>query len=203
MTPPPVPALLANLPTWRGIVVPYVTLRHDDGTPLLGEVNRPRLAECLHDARCQLCHAPLKTADAAVLMARPMDFGQGYVNEPAQHPWCAAYAVKACPMLSGRLDRNRVRLRSSHCCGDPGCVCAEWAKQEPSIDAQIRAGQPASPWFSVRFPVTAYTLRRSARGPAKGVALPDRSITKIRLVSAGRPDRVDLTRILLFDLPWT
>ncbi|GAA3144299.1 hypothetical protein GCM10010466_39270 [Planomonospora alba] len=198
---PPIPALLARQQTWRGVAVPYVTLRHRDGTPILGEVDRERVAACLTWMRCQLCGQALE--DVAVLMARPMDFGQGYVNEPAQHPWCAAYAVQACPMLSGRLERHRVSPRSSRQCGDPLCACVEWAEQEPSLDAHIRAGQPASPWFSVWFPVAAYTLRRSARGRVKGVALPDRAVTKIRLVSKGHPGPVDLTRSMLFDLPWS
>lgn len=36
---PPVPVPLHERPTWHGLVVPIITLRHRNGTPIFGEVD--------------------------------------------------------------------------------------------------------------------------------------------------------------------
>ncbi|WP_189243033.1 hypothetical protein [Planobispora rosea] len=196
---PSIPIQLADRPTWRGLVVPAITLRHRNGTPVLGEVDSDTVADCLIGQRCQLCDQGLE--EVAVLMARPQDFVRGYVDEPAQHPWCATYTIRACPMLSGRLQRHRTSPRSARPCGDPRCQCASWNTTTP--DAVIRAGQDADPWFSVRFSATDYTLRPSARGAPKGVSLRHLTRSKIRLVTPGRPSADDLAIIARLGLPWS
>ncbi|MEW1843011.1 hypothetical protein AB0392_34155 [Nonomuraea angiospora] len=182
------------------MVIPYITLRHADGTPEFGRVNTPKLAECIIERRCQLCAR--KLTDAAVLMARPQDFGYGYVPEPAQHPECAAYATKACPMLSGRLPRHRDRTRPQRrqCSRSDACWCGE-PPAPPNADAVIRSGRAASPWYSVRFSMDEYEVNMSARKGPRGISLHALTHRKVRLVTWGHPEKTDLARVLLFGLP--
>lgn len=193
----PIPVQLAHLPTHAGMVVPFITSRHLDGTPAFGQVDRDLVATCLASRRCQLCAAELE--DVAVILARPQDFAQGYVDEPAQHSWCAAYAIKTCPMLSGRLPKHRDRTLSKRGCGDPGCWCTETVT---GPDNFIRANRPATPWYSVRIPMSDYRVIDSARKGPRGLSLKNLRNPKIRLVSRGRPETADLGRILMFGLPW-
>ncbi|MEU7855143.1 hypothetical protein [Nonomuraea sp. NPDC049141] len=193
-----IPIQFAYAPTHNGMVIPYIALRHADGTPEFGQIDHDRVAECLLEKRCQLCAQRL--TDTAVLMARPQDFGAGYGPEPAQHPQCAAYAIRACPMLSGRLPRHRDRTRPQRrqCSRPAACWCGQ--PTEPSADAIIRSGRAATPWYSVRFPMAEYELKTSARKGPRGISL---ALTnpKIRLVSWGGPDQADLGRVIVFGLP--
>ncbi|MEV0236812.1 hypothetical protein [Nonomuraea sp. NPDC050786] len=192
-----IPIQLATAETHNGMVIPYIALRHLDGTPEFGQIDHDRVAECLIEQRCQLCAQPL--ADAAVLMVRPMDFGAGHCPEPAQHPECAAYAIRACPMLSGRLRRHRDRTRPQRRqCTAAGCWCGD--PVTPDLDAIVRSGQPATPWYSVWFPMAEYKLKMSARKGPRGISLAIINV-KIRLVSWGDPDRDDLGRVLVYGLP--
>jgi hypothetical protein len=193
-----IPIQLIHAPQHNGMVIPYITLRHLDGTPEFGQIDHDRVAECLLEARCQLCAQEL--ADAAVLMARPQDFGAGYSPEPAQHPECAAYSIRACPMLSGRLPRHRDRTRPQRrqCTTAAGCWCGQ--PYEPDVDAIVRSGRAATPWYSVRFPMDEYKLKMSARKGPLGISLALVN-EKIRLVSWGDPDQADLGRVLVYGLP--
>ncbi|TYB71145.1 hypothetical protein FXF51_01545 [Nonomuraea sp. PA05] len=193
-----IPIHLANAPTHNGMVIPYIALRHADGTPEFGQIDHNRVAECLTGRLCQLCAQEL--ADAAVLMARPQDFGAGYTPEPAQHPECAAYSIRACPMLSGRLHRHRDRTRPQRrqCTMAAGCWCGQ--PYEPDTDAIVRSGRAATPWYSVRFPMDEYSLEMSARKGPRGISLALVN-AKIRLVAWGDPDQADLGRVLVYGLP--
>lgn len=202
---PPIPAI-SGIQVWNGIAVPVITSRHRDGTPLFGEVIPNVVQSCLIGKRCQLCgrHLAVYGSGYTVLTARPYDFYLGAVNEPAQHPVCAAYAAKACPMLSGRMERHRTVRRARRPCGDPLCGCIGWQDVPPGQDEEVRSDSPASPWFSLRFPLSAYRLLRSVRGDARGVSLDvlEPSRTKIRLLTRGQPDDDDLRLIKHFGLPW-
>ncbi|TMR90510.1 hypothetical protein [Nonomuraea basaltis] len=193
-----IPIQLAYAVTYNGMVVPFITLHHADGTPELGQIDTNRVSWCITEARCQLCAQPL--TEAAVLMARPQDFGQGYVPEPAQHPWCAAYAIKACPMLSGRLPRHRDRTRPQRrqCTLSSAYWCGR--SESPSVDAIVRSGRAATPWYSVRFPMAEYEVKMTARKGPRGISLALVN-AKIRLVSWGDPDKTDLGRVLVYSLP--
>ncbi|GLX06749.1 hypothetical protein Misp03_36760 [Microbispora sp. NBRC 16548] len=195
---PPVPVPLHERPTWHGLVVPIITLRHRNGTPIFGEVDSAQVEACLQNRLCQLCGRPL--TGTAVLMAKPQDFMVAYVGEPAQHPWCAAYSRQACPMLSGRLEKYRRTQRSSRHCGDPLCVCLRWTQTSP--DAIFRAGRDADPWFSVHFSMDDYQLRMSARHGPKGISLRQIARPKVRLVTPGRPSTEDLSIIVALGLSW-
>lgn len=191
---------LVHVPMHNGMVIPYIALRHLDGTLEFGQIDHDRVAECLSDQRCQLCAQPL--ADAAVLMVRPMDFGAGYCPEPAQHPECAAYAIRACPMLAGRLrrhrDRTRPQQRQCTAAAAAGCWCGK--PVAPDLDAIVRSGRPATPWYSVRFSMAEYKLKMSVRKGPRGISLALVN-PKIRLVSWGDPDKEDVGRVLVYGLP--
>ncbi|MEU4576014.1 hypothetical protein [Nonomuraea sp. NPDC023979] len=194
-----IPIHLANAPAHNGMVIPYISLRHADGTPELGRVEPARVTECLTGQLCQLCSRRLD--GAAVLMARPQDFGHGYVSEPAQHPECAAYAIKACPMLAGRLPRLRDRTRPQRRCCSRADFCWCGLDEPPSVDAIIRSGRAATPWYSVRFHMDEYEVVESARKGLRGISLHALTRRKVRLVSWGNPDVYELGRIVMNGLP--
>ncbi|MEV1003346.1 hypothetical protein [Nonomuraea sp. NPDC050202] len=195
-----IPIQLIHAPQHNGMVIPYIALRHADSTPEFGRVEPARVTECILERRCQLCAQEL--ADAAVLMARPQDYADGYVPEPAEHPWCAAYSIRACPMLSGRLPRHRDRTRPTrrHCTLPEACWCG--SNEPPSVDAIVRSGRAATPWYSVRFPMSEYEVVESARKGPRGISLRALAHPKVRLVARGHPEPHDLVRLVLWDLPW-
>ncbi|MER6509642.1 hypothetical protein ABT158_22665 [Nonomuraea sp. NPDC001636] len=196
------PPQLADEPLWRGVIVPKITLRHLDGTPILGEVDHSIVGDFLAGQQCQLCGKEISSPrGTAVVMARPADFDRGLVNEPAQHRWCADYSVQVCPMLSGRLDQYRTVARSDRDrCGDPRCHCATW---DP-LPMALRAGQPADPWYAVRFPMADYrmdTIALPGGSVMTGVSLTYPRSPHIRLVTPGRPDPDNLKIIARLGLP--
>jgi hypothetical protein len=79
------------------------------------------------------------------------------------------------------------------------CWCGE-PPAPPSTDAVIRSGRAASPWYSVRFPMSEYEVKMSARKGPRGISLALINL-KIRLVSWGDPDKADLGRVLVYGLP--
>ncbi|MCF6467309.1 hypothetical protein FAF44_02630 [Nonomuraea sp. MG754425] len=194
------PIHLIHAPTHNGMVIPYIALRHADSTPEFGQVSHDRTARCFIKRRCQLCAREL--GDAAVLMARPQDFGHGYGPEPAQHPECAAYSIRACPMLVGRLPRHRDRTRPQRrqCSRPDACWCGE-PPAPPSADTIIRSGRAASPWYSVRFSMAEYEVNMSARKGPRGISLRALTHRKVRLVTWGQPEQADLGRVLMYGLP--
>ncbi|WP_331738823.1 hypothetical protein [Embleya sp. NBC_00896] len=146
-SPPPVPLALADLPRTRaGLVVPAISLRHRDGTAILGMTDHDRVHHALSRGLCQTCWRPLD--DRIVALARPRDFVHGWISEPGMHPVCAHYSTQGCPMLAGVLTRHRATPRASvrEPCGDPECHCVAWAPVDPHGP---RAKAPAESWYTI------------------------------------------------------
>jgi hypothetical protein len=132
---PPVPVQLAHRPVVAGLVVPYVTPQAGDGRWLFGVIDQQRLWQCLTHRWCQICGRPLDRP--LVLLLRETDLTRQRISEPGCHPVCAAYTMRACPMVAGRTGRYRstpVRL-------DQHMV--------PASDAPARLGAPAEVWYAV------------------------------------------------------
>ena len=102
---PPIPAPMAHLPVVAGLAVPWVTPVLPDGRHLFGAVDAARQEHCLQQHRCGVCGLAL--ADRIVFLMRERDLPRHYSAEPGLHPWCAAYTIQACPMITGRLPHYR------------------------------------------------------------------------------------------------
>ena len=134
-TVPPIPLPLRHLPTVGGLVVPWITPRTADGRHLFGSV-RPDLMNCaLLHRLCGVCGRPLE--HRFVLMLRLSDLPRRCTNEPALHPWCAAYTAAGCPMINGRMDHYRASLPRLD------------DTMAHSPEAPARQGAAAEPWFAV------------------------------------------------------
>lgn len=132
---PPVPVQLAHRPTLAGLVVPYVTPQAIDGRWLFGVIDQQRLWQCLTRRLCQICGQPLD--QPFVLLLRETDLPRQRISEPGSHPVCAAYTIRACPMVAGTISRYRstpVRL-DQH--------------MLPASDTPARLGTPAEVWYAV------------------------------------------------------
>ena len=142
---PPIPVHLSSLPTVGGLVVPYITLRHRNGTAALGLVDYSRMAHCFQEHRCGVCGEVV--ADRLVFLMRGMDLIRARSAEPGLCPPCAAYTMAACPMVAGQMAHYR-RTRPTFLrrqCGDPECTCSQWASNaEPN-----RYGANAEQWFAL------------------------------------------------------
>jgi len=132
---PPVPVRLAHRPTVAGLVVPYVTPQAADGRFLFGVLDPRRLAHCLTNYLCQVCGTRLERP--LVLLMRRRDLPRRCVSEPALHPVCAAYTIRACPMVAGRMNHYR---------STPASLGQHLA---PAADTAARLGQPAEVWYAV------------------------------------------------------
>jgi hypothetical protein len=85
---PPIPVHLANSPTVGGMVVPYITLRHRNGTAALGLVDYNRMVQCFREHRCGVCGEPIR--DRLVFLMRRLDLIRCRSAEPGLCPPCAA-----------------------------------------------------------------------------------------------------------------
>lgn len=174
---PPIPLRLADRPTVGGLVIPWISVQHADGSAHLGAVHGSRVDTCLNGRCCQTCGEHLGAR--VVLFARPADFARGYVAEPALHPECAAYSAKACPMVAGTMTHYRKNAPkvAGRPCDKPGCGCAGWV----DTDGQdARAGADAEPWFAVWIRLADYRTAVDQDGRLIGIALRDVTPLKVR-----------------------
>jgi hypothetical protein len=162
--PLPIPLALVHRPVSAGLVVPYVSVRRDDGVHILGVVDAVRKTECLVRALCQICGHRLEKPMVFLLRERDLTaLLPGMVVarswEPAMHPVCAAYSIQQCPMLAGRMEHHR---------STPHPINAD--PQRPvrlhAADTSVRLGKPAESWVEVW--IDSYTLDRD--GGEKGVS---------------------------------
>jgi hypothetical protein len=127
------------------MVVPYITLRHRNGTAALGLVDYNRMVHCLQEHRCGVCGEPV--TDRVVFLMRSFDLARNLSSEPGLCPPCAAYTVAACPMIAHRMAHYR-RSQPTFIrrpCGDPECECSQWVSTpEPN-----RYGASAERWFAL------------------------------------------------------
>lgn len=142
---PPIPVHLADFPTVGGLVVPYITLRHRNGTAALGLVDYSRMVHCFEEHRCGVCAEPVR--DRMVFLMRSLDLIRARSAEPGLCPPCAAYTMAACPMIAGRMAHYRRSQPAfiSRRCDDPECTCSQWA----STPEPQRYGHTAEQWFAL------------------------------------------------------
>jgi hypothetical protein len=135
---------LAHRPTRSGLVVPYISMTTADGTAHLGQTRGKAVGECIVQCRCQICGRPLDRSRPLLFLVTQQNIDEGFTSEPALHPECAAYSIKACPMISGRMPtyaKHQADLTGLPC-DEPGCRCAGIVSDVPG-----RAGQPAPDWY--------------------------------------------------------
>lgn len=185
--PPPVPEFLAHRPTRSGLVVPYISLELG-GHTYLGQTRGIRAAECLVGGLCQICGRRIEHRPYLFLATQHM-IDDRFSPEPPLHPVCAAYSVKACPMVSGRMAtyaKHQADLAGTPC-EDPDCGCPGL------VSGGGRAGDPSEPWFQVWCTNFAIGVRDAAApltvGNITGAVLTDP--IKIRPIATDRK------------LPWT
>jgi hypothetical protein len=143
-TPPPIPVHLADFPTIGGLVIPFTTLKHQNGKAALGLVRIDLQEQCLRERRCGVCGQLVP--DRMVFFMRPADLARKCSVEPGLCPPCAAYTQKACPMVSGFMAHYRLSVAPfvERRCGDPECTCQVWL---PPDDRSSRLGAEAEPWY--------------------------------------------------------
>ncbi|WP_435109753.1 hypothetical protein [Nocardiopsis synnemataformans] len=176
MSAPNIPVRLADRPTVGGLVVPWISARTDRGYHL-GKVSNVRRERAIRGHLCQLDGELLD--EKFVLLARPSDQVAEYVAEPALHPECAAYSMKACPMVAGRMEHYHATPMdlSQRTCADPERRC----EVVSGPDAALRAGAPAEPWFAVWADRSQYQLAVGPDGALLGLVYPQEPL-KVRPV---------------------
>ncbi|MFB7720171.1 hypothetical protein [Nocardia sp. NPDC056100] len=108
---PPIPARLHDKPTAQGLTIPYLTLCHRGRlAPVWGAIDPHRYALVLTLRLCQVCGENLGDGEGpgnrVIVFVRPQDWLRGVGPEPGVHPECAAYSIRACPMLVPRQFTN-------------------------------------------------------------------------------------------------
>ena len=184
-TTPAIPSRLTAQPVAAGVAVPWIVLRHTNGTPVLGLVDGRRQRLCLAFRRCQACGKPLTSP--LVLIARPRDMAIGYVTDPGLHPECAAYSAAACPMLAGTMQHYRSVPRPGRQwrCGDPRCDCRAWA---PGPGGAHRSGHTAEPFAAIWISLADYRLVSDPKSAAPiGIDLRVTPVRRVRPLAAWTP----------------
>ena len=108
---PPIPASCADRPVIGGLVAPFVNLRLADGGVDFRSPHTAKYEQCWKRGLCQTCGQP--TGSPAVVFGGPNQMRSGHFDEPPLCAPCALYASRACPMVSGRLERYAVQDRVS------------------------------------------------------------------------------------------
>lgn len=159
MIAPPIPQFLAHLPTRNGLVVPYISLELG-GRVHFGQTRGIRVAECFVSDLCQICGRSIEHRPYLFLATQAM-IDDGFSSEPPLHPVCAAYSVKACPMVGGRLAayaKHQANLDGAPC-PDPDCSCAGIV----SNGGPGQPGEPAKPWFQAWYRNYAVGVRDASK----------------------------------------
>lgn len=206
---PRIPKRAAGCPAHGGLVIPEVAARHthSDRPPLFGTNHPGRVNACLLQGLCGVCGIALPTRPGGkyTLLLRPADFGRGYSAEPAVHTSdCAPYAIEACPVLNGSRTAYRTNQRDLEAerCDQPECDCQRWANAADNSD---RAGAAVSPFYAATYRAEDYQLFRGEidgrHGVLLGVAMAGVEPLSLRLVTAGVPSFLDLSRALMMGLP--
>lgn len=162
---PAIPVRLADRPTVGGLVAPWVNVVLADGGVDFRQTYGKHWRQAWTSGRCQTCgqpHGPL-----LVFLGGPNQIADGgYFDEPPLHPECAAYAIKACPMVAGRMTHYRgtpapTEGARGKTCPLPGCDCGGYLATDqvlhddgshtirPAPDRSTAAGEPAHPWYAV------------------------------------------------------
>lgn len=179
---PSIPIHLYHRPVVGGLAAPYISVEHRDGRAVLGVVHNSRLERCLAECLCQTCGEPLR--DRVVVMFRPSDKTAGYASEPGMHPECAAYSMKACPVLNGTAAKHRTAPRNleGQPCGEPGCDCAGWVSTDPK-QADARARADVDPYFAMWLRRSDYRIVNDELGRPSGIVLVGFEPLKVRPVN--------------------
>lgn len=176
MSPPPIPARLADRPTVGGLVVPYISVSSGD-RHILGSTHNRKRNECLIGRRCQTDGEPL--GRRAVVLCTTTQLGRQWTQEPAMHPECAAYSIAACPMVNGQMASYRTgpppvdRLP----CTEPGCNCGGWINETKGE----RDLGPVEPWHQVW--LAAYDLAADPGGKLIGLSWANHPPLRVRPVA--------------------
>jgi hypothetical protein len=147
---PPIPGGLTHRPTTGGLVVPWVNVTLADGGVDFRTAHQSKWVRCWVEGLCQTCGEPL-TLRPVVFFGGPNQV-EKYFDEPPLHPWCAAYAQQACPMVAGRMatyaDRDVISHgRRGKTCPEPGCDCGGWTPHDRTRPTS--QGAPAHEWWAV------------------------------------------------------
>lgn len=121
---------------------------------------------------------------SVVFLGGPNQIAEGgHFDEPPLHPECAAYAMRACPMISGRMSHYRPgpSVSEGHrgqVCDRPGCGCGGLIATEQVLhdDGSVTTrlaesrrpsgGGPAHAWFAVH--ARSYSLAMTPDGQLLG-----------------------------------
>lgn len=162
---PPIPMRLVNRPTTGGLVSPWVNIVLADGGVDFRQTKGTNWRDAWTKGLCQVDGQPV--GSPLVFLGGPNQVAPGgFFDEPPLHPECAAYAMKACPMISGRMSHYRAApsVTEGHrgeVCPTPGCECGGFLASDQVLDGKggvtIRpaderrssAGEPAHAWYAV------------------------------------------------------
>ncbi|WP_068924982.1 hypothetical protein [Planobispora rosea] len=179
---PPIPVRLARRPTTGGLVAPWINVQLADGGVDFRQTNGTHWRRAWTERRCQTCGQHLGLL--LVLIGGPNQIADGgHFDEPALHPECAAYAMRACPMVAGRMTHYRggpalTEGPRGAVCPIPGCDCDGYVPTEhvlhddgshttrPAAERAPVAGEPAHPWFAVY--ARSYRLAMTPEGQLLG-----------------------------------
>lgn len=177
----PIPTRCVHRPLIGGLVVPWVTFKHPHDGYRLGHTRLDRMIACVRYRICQLCGDPLQ--HRVVVLCRAQDLAVGYSAEPGMHPECAAYASKACPMMTGRMEHYRRAPfdLAAQACDDPACTCHRFRGRG---DPEMRAGQPADEFLAIWLALDEYRPTYGPDGVVCGAALRGVPFLRIRPVEA-------------------
>ncbi|MCV7174756.1 hypothetical protein [Mycolicibacterium sphagni] len=190
---PPIPAICAHRPTVGGFVAPWVNVELADGGVDFRSQHTAKTQACWANRLCQLCGTGIFGAPI-VLLGGPHRVSVLQFDEPPLHPQCAAYVVKACPMVAGRQERYAAGDTVSHgkrgeTCAKPGCDCGGWV-ETPGMGPLPEPGRPAHDWYAVY--VSDYSCAVSPDNPGvihSGVVEPSQ-VLAVRHASAPGVGRV-------------
>jgi hypothetical protein len=173
---------LASRPTVGGLVRPWVNVVLADGGTDFRQTHGSNWRNAWLNRLCQVDGQKLTTP--MVFLGGPNQVAEGgFFDEPPLHPECAAYASKACPMISGRMSHYRgtpsaTEGRRGQVCPDPGCDCRGYLASEQVLDGKggltVRpaderpapVGEPAHAWFAVY--ARSYRLAMTPEGRVLG-----------------------------------
>jgi hypothetical protein len=95
----PVPKSIRDLPTYRGLPVPFTVL-WVDGVPDFKVTDPAKVALCVSDRLCGMCG--LVMGDEVAFIGGDLSLTNRLFTDPAMHEECARFALTVCLFLLGQ-----------------------------------------------------------------------------------------------------
>jgi hypothetical protein len=123
----PIPERLQKRPLFQGMVIPFTTLVHEDGTPDFRVTDETAWNTCLLMDRCAMCGDKNGKTKMKWFIGGPLCIQNCLFFDLAMHAECAIYAIQVCPYIATARGHRQDLTKLKDKLGDQGVIVVDKA----------------------------------------------------------------------------